>query len=202
MKIASVSLGLLASAFGLFWTGGAMATTVSASLVAGSVCDGPSSAVFEPGGAEQSISLCVSSDLPMCGYSAILKSASTGENDRFRVINRTLLGSIMLDPNTAYPAYPVGIVDTGTPDFGATVNYPAPEPAAKQLAVAVFVIAPQVFATAERYTISLSIPSNITTTTTDCFTPRSFGDNLVSPSFTFLRRPAATDVRRNRIRSR
>jgi len=161
---------------------------ITAALVSGNSCQGTSSAPFAPGGSPLTVTLCVSAPgANLCGGTYILKSASAGEDGRFTVTNRVLLGTVMTDPSTSSPAYPVSIVSTGTVDFGGTSGTTAAQAGANNQAVATFTIQPQANATNTSYTVSL-LNSGMTTSTsaTGCQDAASFSDNPMTASITFV----------------
>src|SRR6187455_649401 len=83
---------------------------VTAFLSAGPDCSGASSASFQPG-INQQVTLCANSDAEgVCGFSAQLQSAHSGENDLFKIINRELL-SPFTDANASFVNYPVSITN-------------------------------------------------------------------------------------------
>jgi hypothetical protein len=161
---------------------------VTFSLVSGAACGGATSATYTPGGATQTVTLCVTTGAsnPFCGASIRLRSA-VGESGLFTITNRTL-GTVIPDATTAAPPYPVAIDNPATgPDMGGTPSIATPTAGGATSALATFTIQPTAGAVASSYVISTDTFTDLSTPNPNCATPT---DPTVVPTqanFTFNR---------------
>jgi hypothetical protein len=135
-------------------------------LVAGSVCGGPSSATFSPGGNPITVSLCATGPTSICGATIQLQS-NVGESDMFRIASRTRGASFDADNATSISfgantiTNPLVIQDLGATNGTAV-------PGVSGVVVATFLITPPTVAPNNAYTISTAGLSSLASTSTTC----------------------------------
>jgi hypothetical protein len=175
----------LAAAIAMSLALGAQAA-VTAFFSATPDCAGPSPVGFAPAGPSVQASMCVATDFEsVCGATFQLQAASAAENDRFRIIARTLFPPYD-DPNAPFITYPVSITNPAqTVDFGGTVSSGTPPTPGTTHLVATFTLQPQASATNASYSVGLSAISNVAIDGTDCFAQPH--DQTISATLTLTR---------------
>lgn len=159
-RAALVSIAAMATTLLALGTSIDAKAKITATLVAGTNCEGAASADFKTGGPAVKVSLCVvATTESLCGHTTKLQTAEASASGRFHV-TAVAYAPAFSDPNGNL-TFPIAIANpASSTDFGATGSRAVAPKAGKQL-LATFDVAPQANATGAVYIIALAPVSSL-----------------------------------------